>query len=360
MSESVFAFCTDACGWFAAVVAVLSFGSFGVPIKSVNVEVNFLVMQSYKTLTCFVTSWLVLLLGEKVQWSNWGIASGLFWVPGAACGIYGIRNAGLAIAVGTWSSIMVLTRYVNRHCVVLFLPSARLSNALNTLPVDSFLFGIIIFEEKVKNFLRTCLAFAFLVVGLIGMSRYSAHVPDNKEGMSALSHRSLPPLGSLGLKRTKSGSSDSNVPLPNTTKLQVVEIEPLIIDDEANIMGGQPLEINTKSRASKDHVVLFGGRLSLTRRQLGVLGAVVNGAWGGMNLIPLHYAMRDDGLTGAGYLVSTHSVVGMLLYYAISCLKPCGDTHWLLTEQTLLVSATTDKLLNGCAHCKYVNLAPAV
>ena len=100
--------CTEACGWFAALVAVFSWGSFGVPIKSnVNVDVNFFVMQSYKTIVCFVTSWLVVFLGEPVRFTPWGIVSGLFWVPGAACGIYAIRNAGIAVAVGTWSSIQV-------------------------------------------------------------------------------------------------------------------------------------------------------------------------------------------------------------------------------------------------------------
>ena len=43
---SVFAGCTEACGWTAAVVSTLAFGSFGVPIKAASsVEVDPLVMQ---------------------------------------------------------------------------------------------------------------------------------------------------------------------------------------------------------------------------------------------------------------------------------------------------------------------------
>jgi hypothetical protein len=56
----------EVCGWTAAVLAMLAFGSFGVPIKSNasrSVDIDPLVFQSYKTLMCFVTSWLVLLLG---------------------------------------------------------------------------------------------------------------------------------------------------------------------------------------------------------------------------------------------------------------------------------------------------------
>ena len=54
-------------GWLAAVVATLGFGSFAVPIKSEaadSVDVDPLVMQSYKSGMCFLTSWLVLLMGE--------------------------------------------------------------------------------------------------------------------------------------------------------------------------------------------------------------------------------------------------------------------------------------------------------
>jgi hypothetical protein len=99
MVESMLSHCSDNCGWAAAVLCVLSFGSFGVPVKtSVKVEVDPFILQSYKTIVCFLTSFLVVLIGEEIRWSNWGIASGLFWVPGACCGIYGIRNAGMAIA----------------------------------------------------------------------------------------------------------------------------------------------------------------------------------------------------------------------------------------------------------------------
>jgi glucose uptake protein GlcU len=320
---NVFDGCTDACGWVAAVVAVLCYGSFGVPLKTnnVNVEVNFFVMQSYKTIVCFLTSWFVIFLGVDVQWSSWGIASGLFWVPGASCGVYAIRNAGLAIAVGTWSSIMVLT---------------------------SFVFGIIIFEEKVKSLPQTCAAFLLLICGLIGMSKYSAHVPEKSADNAAIAdqyhadkgikagvvapivgalRRTMcqvtgVPLASASASTTvkRTGSGDPEGPstlLNNTFGMAPLEIEALVaVDEEDDIMGhggnsgdgGSHAhahhDVDTKKLINKDRLVFFGGRISLTRRELGVLGAVVNGAWGGMNLIPLHFALRDDGLTGAGYLIS--------------------------------------------------------
>ena len=49
-------------GWIAVLIAVIGFGSYAVPIKDQaanSVDVDPLVMQSYKSLMCFVTSRLV-------------------------------------------------------------------------------------------------------------------------------------------------------------------------------------------------------------------------------------------------------------------------------------------------------------
>ena len=56
----------DACGWAAAVGGMLAFGTFGVPIKSQvaqSLKIDPLVFHTYKTMMCFLTSWLVLLYG---------------------------------------------------------------------------------------------------------------------------------------------------------------------------------------------------------------------------------------------------------------------------------------------------------
>lgn len=64
------------------------------------------VLQTYKSIMCFVTSWVVLFLGVDFEYTNWGIVSGILWVSGGVCGIFGIRNAGLAVSVGTWVSFI--------------------------------------------------------------------------------------------------------------------------------------------------------------------------------------------------------------------------------------------------------------
>lgn len=267
---SVFANCTEACGWVAAVVAVLSWGTFGVPIRHVKGDVNFFVMQSYKTVVCFVTSWLVILLGEPVRFTPWGIVSGLFWVPGAAAGIYGIRQAGISAAVGTWASIQV---------------------------VVSFIFGIVIFQERVKDKTQATIAFLILMIGLVGMSRYSDPSIDKassseeyqavstsdgpatavKQSILPAALTSHPPLKRKSSKTgfSPSGREDASTEIMTTTlnggdesfsNMTLMEIdegaEQALIDDKVS---------------HKDRMVLFGGRLVLTKHQMGMLGAVING-----------------------------------------------------------------------------------
>ena len=336
--------CSDGCGWAAAVLAVFAWGTFGVPLKAVqvnsNMEVNFFVLQSYKTLVCFATSFLVVFLGEPIRWTPWGIVSGIFWVPGAACGIYGIRNAGIAIAVGTWSSITV---------------------------VSSCIFGIIVFQEKFKDTQQTLLAIFTLIMGLIGMSRYSEttssftsnkrvdssnnstthETTSKKDTANVLSTKAFPKEPSttdatprtskrkIKGKRKNSNNAtaelvvaavaDLGEPAPSSSSLSPLEIETLFLEEQATAPLIKKYD-KTKDRTSSDIIVLFSGRLSLTRRQLGILGAVVNGAWGGLSLIPLHYAQRDQGLSGASYLISygTGSMlvcifiwIGLFVYYFI-------------------------------------------
>jgi len=311
MPTSIFEGCGYGCGWTAGLVATICFGTFGVPLKcSVANDAHPLVLQSYKTLVCFLTCWFVLLMGEEFTWTPWGIVSGMFWVPGAACGVYGIRHAGLAVAVGTWSSIVV---------------------------ISSFVWGIVIFEERVKNLAHTTLAFLLLMAGLVGMSIYSQPEPatlslkgnlvnaesfvsdsdsedekllhgktKRKDTGSPTSTRNLFDLQST-FKRKDAGSPASMQPLfdPESpfkrkdagsinSMRNLFEVESLCIDKP---------RLDAKDGYEKDNVVFFGGRLSLTRRQLGILGAAINGAWGGLNLIPMHIA-SNQGFKGASYLIS--------------------------------------------------------
>jgi hypothetical protein len=80
--------CTDSCGWTAAFIAALAYGSFGVPVKATkHIDVHPLMLQSYKTLVVFVTCWFVTLLGVQVGFTKWGLLSGLLWVVGGTGGM---------------------------------------------------------------------------------------------------------------------------------------------------------------------------------------------------------------------------------------------------------------------------------
>ena len=163
-------------GWFAAFVGAMGFGSFAVPIKgdaANKVDIDPLVMQSYKSLMCFLTSWLVILLGQEVTFTWWGVVSGLFWVPGGAFNIFAIRNAGLAISQGIVASSIVMV---------------------------SFIWGNIIFQEPAKSEAMAYLAVWLIMGGLYGMSYYSTsdwndsdHDHDsnenNEDGPVMTSHR---------------------------------------------------------------------------------------------------------------------------------------------------------------------------
>lgn len=226
--------------------------------------------------------------GEEIRWTRWGIVSGLFWVPAAACGIYGIRNAGLAICVGTWSSCYVIT---------------------------SFIWGILIFEEKVQNIFHTGLAFVTLGIGLVGMSTYSkppkavssskSKARDEEAVQAEVESADAADESRKTTKRTKVLLSPPKRSAGITTirQQQSIEMEPLVADDS--------YYYSKESEIDKDRVVLFGGRLALTKRQLGIIGAVFNGLWGGLNLIPLHFA-QQEGFGGAAYLIS-YAVGSMII-----------------------------------------------
>lgn len=277
MTASIFDGCSESCGWIAAAVAALAYGSYGVPIKSCgNVDVDPLVMQSYKTFVFFATCWFVLLLGEEVRFTAWGIASGLFWVPGATCGIPAIRYAGMAVAVGTWASIIVLM---------------------------NFFWGLFVFQESVKSFAGASGAFLLLTIGLIGMSKYS-DAPSTEVQIQYEEATELVST-SMHLKRElRKRASD------------VEEASTVDSGFNSDSEDSYTAEKNPASKA-KDRVIILG--TSMTLRQVGIICAAINGVWGGSCLIPMHYA-NLEGYSGAGFLISFATgslIVNVALWVAL-------------------------------------------
>ena len=107
MTASLFDSCGDSCGWVAAVVAAICYGSYGVPIKeTVSFDVHPLMFQSYKTFTMFLTCWFVLTMGVTVAFTPWGILSGLLWC----------KSFGAASSCTESSSTHTIVAFVTLHC----------------------------------------------------------------------------------------------------------------------------------------------------------------------------------------------------------------------------------------------------
>ena len=246
-----------------------------------------------------------------------------------------LGSCGLAVAVGTWSSMIVLT---------------------------SFLWGIFIFEEHVNSKLGASCACGTLILGLIGMSIYSrpqqqtkikdiekatderGHGRDRKKKMKAnekvveeddldgVRKRINPERSqsSQDLKQvansnqtsssvdvkvpfSKRGGSKAKSPIPTKSKIEEVrvasekapsslplkplEMESLLDYDEDKLK--VPSTPNNKSK----RITFFDGKLTLTKRQTGIIASLFNGLWGGTNMIPLHFAAHD-GFGGPSYVIS--------------------------------------------------------
>lgn len=305
---SAFDHCSESCGWVAAVVAALSYGTFGVPIKeTVNIDVHPLVLQSYKTFTMFLMAWLVAAMGEPVRYTPWGILSGLLWVLGGTGGIYGIRNAGMSVAVGTWSSCMV--------CI-------------------NFLVGIILFREPVASIPSTLAAFVLLGCGLVGMSIFSAPTAPTSLPLSADSSvDSNNPLMETELTVTNQEDFPATVQVPtsNGRPMSIADNHVTVRSpyrstsrssedlDSASVSShdalGGPAEAShyekdglwrresKKYRLPEPLVSILNNSRGLTKRQLGIIGAVLNGLLAGSSLVPIHYA-KKQGFGGSAYILS--------------------------------------------------------
>ena len=237
----------------------------------------------------FITCWLVQFLGVDIAFTKWGLLSGLLWVLGGTCGIYGIRNAGLAIAVGTWASIMVMI---------------------------NFFFGILIFHEPVADIWGTLGAFLLLIVGLVGMSIYSAPIPKAEEDTNDMlaaevdDDQDQATVDDESLQSPYQQYQESQVRQRIGPAVVEPEVEmegvPNDDDDTENPPASQPFVSSStidNSDLTAPHIVLLNGRISLTKRQCGIIGAAMNGVLTGSSLLPVHYA-EEEGFGGARYFPS--------------------------------------------------------
>ena len=293
--------CDDACGFLAATLGAICYGSYGVPIKATSsVDAHPLVVQSYKTLVVFAISLIVLFAEEPPRWTSYGLLSGLLWVCGGTFGILAIRNAGIATAVGIWSSIMVIINFV---------------------------WGILVFHEPVRSLSATCRAFVFLGIGLVGMTKFSStgRVGWNHDGITdlitkecehAIENEGANTNGrglTLRLKRGASDSEESDIDHTTQKAAANYNSENCLMEKDAE----------RKRFISKQ---VFGR--SFTQWQLGVVYAGLNGVLSGSSLVPLHYA-KLQGFTHLSYYISFTSgaLIANIILWAFFFLSKFIDTY---------------------------------
>ena len=273
--------CTESCGWIAAFISAIAFGSFAVPIKGEaanSVDIDPLVMQTYKTTMCFLTSWLVLLFGQEFTYTPWGIVSGIFWIPGGTMAIFSVRNAGLAVSQGTWSSMIVAV---------------------------SFVWGIFGFHESVKNKFFACMAVVIMIFGLCGMSYYSAPsiIAYNEVGRTDMS-RVL--YTSLNNGMGECDMDDSISDDLSSEHFQKIKQRGKIIVDSSNSSCDKEVSsldldnVDSGEDHSQHYIHIFGKKMN--RRMAGLISAFACGIWGGSIMVPMHFAPSNAG--GMGYVIS--------------------------------------------------------
>ena len=279
----------DACGYIAAILAAILLGTSGVPIKTEiiqTLDVDHLVLQTYKTGVAFMACWVVTIMSNQRPYrlTAWGIASGLFSVPGGLASVYGVRSAGLAVAFGIYASVTVLT---------------------------SFIWGVFIFNEHVASKVGACCAAILLIAGLCGMAAHSQRQQTKPtrgktcdEDATTTTATTVDVVGVVEedeldrVRKRKHQNDDAVSSTVSSSPQMPLEMESLLSEeDEKEVM-------NDDKKSSR--ILFLGSRVSLTKPQSGILASIFGGTWGGMNLVPMHYA-AIDGYGGPTYVLSFFS-----------------------------------------------------
>ncbi len=209
---------------------------------------------------CGITCWVVLLLGADFEFTPWGIVSGVLWVTGGVGGIYGIRNAGLAISVGTWSSVTVLI---------------------------SFAWGIFFFGEKVQSIVGTSIGVVFLLVGFVGMAYFSSAEEDDRGEEFFLTEPLLQSIDEEAFTscEDEACSSDEEPTDPEPAETNTEDTGASSIEIEAEEQQTRMARIPMEKKPEPSSIIFLG--LECDKKLIGLLGAALDGVLGGSNLIPM-------------------------------------------------------------------------
>ena len=129
----------------------------------------------------------------------------------------------------------------------------------------SFVWGLFIFDEKVRSTSQTLSGVLFLISGLVGMTYFSAPEPEIKPMIVLDNDIEAVNLRESLLKRTD--TDNDNVPNPENTEGSLTP---------------------TASDEKDTHIIVMG--IKFRRYTLGLLGAATDGFLGGSALVPMHYS----------------------------------------------------------------------
>lgn len=257
-------------GYIAAAVAAVGHGSYTAPLKSRaadSVDVHPYVMQTYKVLVCFLTSWLVLLFTDDVfVFSPWGIISGLFWVPGGTCTIFAVRNAGIAISIGIYSALAVLVSYC---------------------------WGAFIFHESMKDEWVSSSSIFIMLIGLCGMA-YSSSQYLSSKNMEDCSHDDISSRDKHVFEVNRIDDDISSLGEKLLPPESVLELQ----GESAHHSEISPPDLRFKKKSTS--ILIFGRKFN--RRSVGIVCAVYAGVSSGSVLVPMHYS--GDKANGLIYVIS--------------------------------------------------------
>lgn len=238
----------------------------------------------------------MLAFGEPFSFTPWGIVSACFWVPSGVAAIAGIKMAGLAVAMGTLSSFIVLV---------------------------SFVWGIFVFDERIHSREIACLAIFLMMVGLCGMSYYSSLkqasvVEEEQANQQSISEIERGTAGEEGAYRllaeenaneAGTGSQNGEIVDDSSDASETGEIrvqEPLLVDQTDNENDNLPSNAETSTATidldgtNGEFVIICGRRWP--RRTVGIACSVFCGVWGGSIMAPEKLAKANT--SGVGYLIS--------------------------------------------------------
>lgn len=186
----------------------------------------------------------------------------------------------MATAEGTWSSIIVMV---------------------------NFFFGILVFHEGVKSFAETCVSFVLLSFGLVGMSLYST--PNVKNVKNVNNVNNVKQSSSKALRKTETGkerqslssggqggADDDEFESDRRSRYRKASTHSDDSDVEAAIDNTNNIDDGAGEKGPKDNIILFGS-IILSKREVGITAAAINGLCGGTSLVPMHYA-AEEGFSG--------------------------------------------------------------